>query len=80
METLGQTIRRLREAKGWTRRTLSQEIDRVEAMIARWEYDQARPDGVSLARLTDALGSEVMSVFLTEELDSPTTVRISTKR
>lgn len=41
--TLGQKIREIRKAKGWTQKELAERLGMTTAQISRWEHDHVTP-------------------------------------
>ena len=61
--TLGQKLRGLREAKGWTLAGLSSLARIDQAQLSRYEKDAADPKASSLAALSSALDVRVGYLF-----------------
>jgi len=51
LATLGQRIRAVRIAWGWTQGTLAKALGSAQSVISEWEKDISRPSGASLAAL-----------------------------
>ncbi len=51
LTTLGQRIRAIRIAWGWTQATLAKTLGTVQHMVSEWEKDVSRPSGASLTAL-----------------------------
>jgi transcriptional regulator with XRE-family HTH domain len=55
-ETLGQRIRRLRQARGWSQMRLGLEAGLSAVSVCHWETGRCVPDSPRLAALARALG------------------------
>lgn len=55
MQTIGERIRELRKAKGWTQDDLAEAANIHRVTIAQYEAGKVIPKSTSLKRLTDAL-------------------------
>ena len=53
---IGDTIRKLREDKGWTQKKLSEKSGVHEVQIRRYEHNQAIPRDAQLSKIANALG------------------------
>jgi len=51
LATLGQRIRAVRIAWGWTQGTLAKALGSAQSLISEWEKDISRPSGASLTAL-----------------------------
>ncbi|GLH74752.1 hypothetical protein GETHLI_32540 [Geothrix limicola] len=51
LTTLGQRIRAVRLAWGWTQGTLAKALGSAQSLISEWEKDVSRPSGASLTAL-----------------------------
>ena len=58
MQTIGDRVRELREAKGWTQDDLSEAAGIHRVTIAKYEAGKVEPKSTSLARLASVLGVE----------------------
>ena len=67
--TLGRTIARLRERKGWTQAKLAQKVELAVAHLNRLEKDRMKPRPSTLERLAEAL--DVSVAELQGHQDSP---------
>jgi len=70
MQTIGERIRELREAKGWTQDDLAEAAGIHRVTIAKYEAGKVEPKSTSLSRLAAAL--EVDAGFLLGEVDEMT--------
>lgn len=68
---LGHKLRSLREAKGWSRRTLSDNARIGEATISRVELYGAQPNLATLLALALALGVPVTDLLEDDEPVEP---------
>lgn len=58
METMGDRIRRLREAKGWTQRELADRVGVTEAAVSQWERGETKNiKNLNFAALLEELGT-----------------------
>lgn len=70
MQTIGDRIKELREAKNWTQDDLSEAAGIHRVTIAKYEAGKVEPKSTSLGRLASALG--VDAGFLLGEIDEMT--------
>lgn len=59
---IGDTIRKLRENKGWTQKKLAEESGVHEVQIRRYENNQAIPRDTQLSKIASALGCQVAEI------------------
>ena len=50
--TLGQRIRAVRKAWGWTQTTLAEALGSAQSMVSEWEKDVSRPSGAALIAIS----------------------------
>lgn len=50
--TLGQRIRAVRRAWGWTQTTLAEALGSAQSMVSEWEKDVSRPSGAALISIS----------------------------
>lgn len=54
--TIGQTIRRIREEKGYNRRMLAEESGISYTSLDNWEHGKSFPNVINLITVADVLG------------------------
>jgi len=57
---LGETVRRLREARGWSQAELAERMGARQPLIARLELGGVEPTIATLERVSAALGAELV--------------------
>jgi transcriptional regulator with XRE-family HTH domain len=62
-ETLGARLRRFRQARGWSQRTLSIQSGCHTCLIRAWEYDRWHPHPYNLQRLAAAFGCDLIDLL-----------------
>ena len=62
-ETIGQRIRRLRKARGWTQYELAAEAEVTRYSLLRWEAGTKPQSFESFVRVADALGVSLDELY-----------------
>ena len=77
-----ETLRRLREEKGFSQKQLGKQMFVNHSTIARWENGSRLPDAAMLLRLSKALDADINVLFnaAVEGDDSPTVIMVDDNR
>ena len=59
MDSIGEQIRKARNAKGWTQAVLAEKMNVSRSAVANWEQGQRLPDISTLVRLTNLLACQI---------------------
>ena len=66
----GETIRELREKKGYTQKELADVLALSDKTISKWETGKGLPDSVMLSPLASALGVSVSELLRGEQIEN----------
>lgn len=74
-EGLGQRLRALRTARGWSQRKLAVEAGLTRSQVAKFEADASAPRAAALAALALALGTS-LDLLVTGQERAPVALRL----
>ena len=74
----GETLRKLRTAKGLSQQDLADRIYVARSTVARWENGNRLPDTLMISRLSQCLGTDVNTLLsaVTESDDAPNVIMV----
>ena len=78
----GETLRKLRTAKGLSQRELAERIYVARSTVARWENGSRLPDTLMISRLSQCLGTDVNTLLsvVAESDDTPNVIMVDDRK
>ena len=67
--SMGEKIRNLRKARGWSQEELAEQIAVTRQAISRWESDSAKPDADNIVALCTLFGVSADYLLCTESAE-----------